>query len=60
MRIRLLIIILLLWLVEIDVFQLPQLHKHFNVGGKAKGFLNEKIYLGFMADNNFSNYGVIC
>jgi hypothetical protein len=33
MRIRLLIIILLLWLVETDVFQMPQLHKHFNVSG---------------------------
>jgi hypothetical protein len=29
--IGLLIIILLLWLVETDVFQMPQLHKHFNV-----------------------------
>jgi hypothetical protein len=32
MRIGLLIIILLLWLVEADVFQLPQLHKHLIVG----------------------------
>jgi hypothetical protein len=23
---------LLLWLIETDVFQMPQLHKHFNVG----------------------------
>jgi hypothetical protein len=29
--IRLLIIILLLWLVEADVFQIPQLHKHLIV-----------------------------
>jgi hypothetical protein len=25
-----------LWLIETDVFQLPQLHKHFNVGGNAQ------------------------
>jgi hypothetical protein len=31
MRIRLLFAILLLWLVEADVFQLPQLHKHLIV-----------------------------
>jgi hypothetical protein len=31
--IGLLIIILPLWLVEADVFQIPQLHKHFNVSG---------------------------
>jgi hypothetical protein len=30
---QLLITILLLWLIEPDVFQLPQLHKHFNVIG---------------------------
>jgi hypothetical protein len=29
--IQLKITILLLWLIETDVFQLPQLHKHFNV-----------------------------
>jgi TPR repeat protein len=27
---------LLLWLIEADVFQLPQLHKHFNVSGNIK------------------------
>ena len=31
--IGLLIIILPLWLIETDVFQIPQLHKHFNVSG---------------------------
>ena len=31
-RIGLLIIILLLWLVKTDVFQIPQLHKHLIVG----------------------------
>ena len=25
---------LLLWLIETGVFQLPQLHKHYNVSGK--------------------------
>jgi hypothetical protein len=34
MSIQLKIAILLLWLIETDFFQLPQLHKHFNVGGK--------------------------
>ena len=27
---------MLLWLIETDVFQIPQLHKRFNVGGNAK------------------------
>jgi hypothetical protein len=27
---------LLLWLIETDVFQMPQLHKHLNVSGKQK------------------------
>jgi hypothetical protein len=31
LSIQLQIAILLLWLIETDVFQLPQLHKHFNV-----------------------------
>jgi hypothetical protein len=26
---------LLLWLIEIEVFQMSQLHKYFNVGGKS-------------------------
>jgi hypothetical protein len=36
MRIGILIIILLLWLVEAEVFQIPQLHKHFNVGSNFR------------------------
>jgi hypothetical protein len=27
---------LLLWLIETDVFQMPQLHKHLIVGGNAQ------------------------
>ena len=33
-----------MWLIETDVFQMPQLHKHFNVvSGKAET-LNSKAY----------------
>jgi hypothetical protein len=49
MRIGLLIIILLLWLVEADVFQLPQLHKHFNVTSKASREIPKMTY-DFFAD----------
>ena len=39
-HIRLLFAILLLWLIETDVFQLPQLHKHFNVVRYYLTFIN--------------------
>jgi hypothetical protein len=39
MRIRLLFAILLLWLVEADVFQIPQLHKHLIVGRNIKTYM---------------------
>jgi hypothetical protein len=45
MCIRLLFAILLLWLVEADVFQLPQLHKHFNVTCKLKMTKNSRTIL---------------
>ncbi len=38
-----LIAILLLWLIETDVFQLPQLHKHFNVSRHP--FFADKAFL---------------
>lgn len=31
---------MLLWLIETDVFQIPQLHKHFNVGCNQNNHLN--------------------
>jgi hypothetical protein len=34
--IQLKITILLLWLIETEVFQMPQLHKPFNVGRNVK------------------------
>ena len=33
---------MLLWLIEADVFQLPQLHKHFNVSGERKDIIDDK------------------
>jgi hypothetical protein len=32
-----------LWLIESDVFQMPQLHKHFYVSGKQSD--EKKLYL---------------
>ena len=32
-----------MWLIEADVFQLPQLHKHFDVSGKAMATFTKKL-----------------
>ena len=56
MRIRLLIIILLLWLVEADVFQIPQLHKHLIVSGNVEMTDTDtkgRIYFGISTDNDW-------
>jgi hypothetical protein len=42
--IQLQITILLLWLIEADVFQLPQLHKHFTVSGNFKNEVKKTLF----------------
>ena len=40
---------MLLWLIETDVFQLPQLHKHFNVGSNLMTAFKLIIFLTFLS-----------